>query len=66
MRKRSKLLFWGPESSDMETKDASESKYNLVFTSPEVLFSSHRSTILALKNKIRAVFIDEVHCVAKW
>ena len=52
----------GPESSDTETKDASEGKYNLVFTSPEVPFSSH----LALKNKIQAVFIDEVHCVVKW
>ena len=46
--------------------DASEGKYNLVFTSPEALFSSHRSIILALKNKTQAVFIDEVHCVAKW
>ena len=61
-----KAVVFGPESSDTETKDASEGKYNLVFTSPEALFTSHRSTILALKNKIRAVFIDEVHCVAKW
>ena len=62
-----KAVVLGPESSDTETKDASEGKYNLVFTSPEALFSRHRSTILALKNnKIQAVFIDEVHCVAKW
>ena len=61
-----KAVVLGPESSDTETKDASEDKYNLVFVSPEALFSSHRSTILALKNKIQAVFIDEVYCVAKW
>ena len=30
------------------------------------LFGSHRSTILTLKNKIEAVFIDEGQCVAKW
>ena len=61
-----KAVVLGPESSDTETKDASEGKYNLVFTSPEVLFSGHRSTILALKNKIQSLFIDEIHCVAKW
>ncbi|PFX30038.1 Bloom syndrome protein-like [Stylophora pistillata] len=46
-------------------EEASEGKYNLVFTSPEALFGSHRSTILTLTNKIEAVFIDEVRCVAK-
>ena len=37
-----------------------------VVLGPEALFGGHCSTILALKNKIQAVFIDEVHCVAKW
>ena len=37
-----------------------------MFASPEAQFSSHRSSILALSNKMQAVFIDEVHCVAKW
>ena len=58
-----KAVVVGPNSSETE---ASERKYNLVFTSPEALFGSYRSTILTLKNKIKAVFIDEVHCVAKW
>ena len=56
----------GPDSSETENKEASEGKYNLVFTSPEALFGSHWSMFLTLKNKIEAVFIDEVHCVAKW
>ena len=61
-----KAVVVGPDSSETENKEASEGKYNLVFTSSETLFGSHRSTILALKNKIEAVSIDEVHCVAKW
>ena len=61
-----KAVVVGPDSSETKNKEASEGKYNLVFTSSETLFGSHRSTILALKNKIEAVFIVEVHCVAKW
>ena len=61
-----KAVVLGPETSVTEDEETSEGKYNLVFTSPEALFGSHRSTILALKNKIQVAFIDEVHCVAKW
>ena len=61
-----KVVVVDPDSSETENKEASEGKYNLVFTSPEALFGSHRSTILTLKNKIEAVFIEEVDCVAKW
>ena len=67
--KEVKAVVLGPETSGTEIKQvkaASEGKYNLVFTSPEALFGSHRSSISALKKKIQAVFIDEVHCVAKW
>ena len=60
-----KAVIVGPDSSETENKEDSKGKYNLVFTSPEALFGSHRSTILTLKNKIEAVFTDEVHCVAK-
>ena len=55
-----------PFRSESENKEASEGKYNLVFTNPEALFGSHRCTLLTLKNKIKAVFADEVYCVAKW
>lgn len=61
-----KAVVVGPDSSETENREASAGKYNLVFTSPEALFGKHRSTIFTLKNKIEAVFIDEVHCVAKW
>ena len=44
-----KAVVVGPDSSETENKEASEGKYNLVFTSSETLFGSHRSTILALK-----------------
>ena len=56
----------GPDSSENENKEASEGKYDFVFTGSEALFGSHRSTTLIKKNKIEAVFINEVHCVAKW
>ena len=46
-----KAVVVGPDSSETENKEASEGKYNLVFTSSETLFGSHRSTILALKIK---------------
>ena len=60
-----KAVVVGPDSSETENKEASEGKYNLVFTSSEALFGSHGSTIPTLKNNIEAVFIDELHCVAK-
>ena len=60
-----KAVVVGPDSSETENKEASEGKYNPVFTSSEALFGSHRSTVPILKNKIEAVLIDEVHRVAK-
>ena len=60
-----KAIVSGPETSKRE-KEASEGKFNLMFTSPEALFGSHRSSMLALKNKVQAVFINEVHCVVTW
>ena len=68
-RERGQSRCLGPRNfrdRNKQIKAASERKYNLVFTSPEALFGSHRSSISALKKKIQAVFIDEVHCVAKW
>jgi len=52
-KKGVKAVVLGPESSETEIKEASEGKFNLVFTSPEALFGSHRSTIVALKSKIK-------------
>ena len=62
-----KAVVLGPETPKTENEEASDRKYNLVYTSNEALFDSHRrSSILAPKNKIQAVFIDEVHCVTQW
>ena len=60
-----KAVVLGLDSSETENKEASEGKYKLVFPTPKALFGSHRATIPTLKNKIEAVFTDEVHCVAK-
>ena len=64
--KQIKAVMIGPESTEEENKEAKEGKYNLIFASPEAIFSSHRDTLLALKDKIEAVFVDEGHCVVKW
>ena len=64
LKKGVKAVILGPESSETEIKEASEKKFNLMFMSPEVLFGSQRSTIVALKSQIKAVFINEVHCLA--
>ena len=37
MKKEYKAVVVGPDSSETENKEASESKYNLVFTSPKAL-----------------------------
>ena len=60
-----KAVVVGSDSSETKNEEASEGKYKLVFTTPKALFGSHQSMIPTLKNKIEAVFIDEVHCVAK-
>ena len=56
----------GPDSTDEEITEAKAGKYNTIFSSPEAIFGSHRSIILALKNQIEAVFVDEGHCIVKW
>ena len=42
-------------------------KYSLVFGSPEALLNSHRSIFHGkLRKNLKAVFVDESHCIAKW
>ena len=50
-----KAVVLGPETCETENKEASKGKYNLVFTRPKAPFGGHRSSILALKNKIQAI-----------
>ena len=63
-RKQVNAVMIGPESTDEENTEAKAGKYN-IFSSPEAIFGSHRSIILALKNQIEAVFVDEGHCIVK-
>lgn len=65
-RKSVKAVMIGPESTEEENKAAKDGKYNIIFASPEAIFSSHRGTIFALKDRIKAVFVDEGHCIIKW
>ena len=55
----------GPESTAAELKDIRLSPFNLVFGSPEAPLNSYRIVIRNLKDSIKAVFIDEFHCIVK-
>ena len=65
-RRGIKAAIVGPESTAAELKDIRLGRFNLVFGSPEALLHSHRTVIRELKDSIKAVFIDESHCIAKW
>ena len=64
MKKESRLLLWVQTVQKLKSLRGQIQRcvHN---SSSEALFGSHRSTIPTLKNKIEAVFTDEVHCVAK-
>ena len=64
-KKQVNAVMVRPESTDEENTEAKAGKYNYI-SSPEAVFGSHRSIILALKNQIQAVFVDEGHCIVKW
>ena len=50
-----------------QVKEILEGKYSLVFGSPEALLNSHRSIFHGkLRKNLKAVFVDESHCIAKW
>ena len=65
-RKQVNVVMIGPGSTGEENIEAKAGKYNIIFSSPEAIFGSHHSIILALKNQIEAVFVDEGHCIVKW
>ena len=54
------------ESSAADIKNIHDGGMNLVFGSSEALLNSHKTVFRELKGKIKAVFIDENHCIAKW
>ena len=57
----------GSECGQETLRDICEAKYKLVFGTPEALLNNHRRIFHSpLKNRVRAIFIDESHCIAKW
>lgn len=57
----------GEDSTGEEVKAISEGKYSLVFGSLEALLNAHRSIFREeLRKNLKAVFLDESHCIAKW
>ena len=57
----------GADCTSEEVKAISEGKYSLVFGSPEALLNCHRSIFRGeLRKNLKAVLIDESHCIAKW
>ena len=50
-----------------QVKEILEGKCSMVFGSPEALLNSHRSIFHGkLRKNLKAVFVDESHCIAKW
>jgi superfamily II DNA helicase RecQ len=57
----------GADATSHEGDDIKGGKYNLIFASPEALPNKHRYIFRGkLKDSLRAVFVDECHCIAKW
>lgn len=57
----------GSDSSPEQLRKIEEGKVKLVFETPEALLNSQRGIFCGpLKKNLKAVFIDESHCIAKW
>ncbi|CAB4004938.1 Werner syndrome ATP-dependent helicase, partial [Paramuricea clavata] len=55
------------ECSPDQIREICEGKYKIVFGTPEALLNNHRGIFQSpLKKHLKAVFIDESHCIAKW
>jgi superfamily II DNA helicase RecQ len=60
-------LSVGSDCSPEHLSEIKEGKVKLVFGTPEALLNSHRGIFRGpLKMNLKAVFIDESHCIAKW
>jgi ATP-dependent DNA helicase RecQ len=68
LRKRGiEAIHIGADTTSQEGDDVKSGKYNLIFASPEALLNKHRYIFRGkLKDSLRAVFVDECHCIAKW
>ena len=55
------------ESSQLSMEDVTSGKCDIIFASPESLLGEHRAMLISLSNKkaLKALFIDEAHCIKK-
>ena len=58
--------YVGDDCSDEQLKDIIDLKYRIVFGSPEALLNNYRHVFPRLKPHLKAIFVDESHCIAKW
>ena len=57
----------GSDCSSEQLREIKEGKVKLVFETPEAILNSHRGIFCGpLKKNLKAMFIDESHCIAKW
>ncbi|XP_071961250.1 ATP-dependent DNA helicase RecQ-like [Antedon mediterranea] len=51
-----------------DDNDLRSGKFNIVFSSPETVLTTHRQMLLSnpYQKSIKAVFVDESHCIEKW
>ena len=58
--------YIGDDCSEDQLKSILDFKSRIVFGSPEALLNNYRYIFRHLKENLKAVFIDESHCIAKW
>ncbi|XP_028419193.1 uncharacterized protein LOC114544901, partial [Dendronephthya gigantea] len=58
--------YVGDDCSEDQLTDILNFKARIVFGSPEALLNSYRHIFRQLKSNLKAVFVDESHCIAKW
>ena len=58
--------YVGDDCSEDQLKSILEFKARIVFGSPEALLNNYRHIFRHLKGNLKAVFVDESHCIAKW
>ena len=58
--------YVGDTCSEDQLRDILNFKARIVFGSPEALLNNYRHIFSRLKSNLKALFVDESHCIAKW
>ncbi|CAB4018405.1 Bloom syndrome -like, partial [Paramuricea clavata] len=58
--------YIGDDCSENQLKSILDFKSRIVFGSPKALLNNYRYIFRHLKENLKAVFIDESHCITKW